>query len=425
MRIMTKAVTADSARRAAAEAAYLLLSVVPAVAGFVLVLVLLVLGSAFTLTLVGAVLGVLFLVAGLALAGGLGALQRGLAGRLLGEKVAGPGDREAPAGLVVRVEERLRDAGAWRAVAYAVLRLPVALCGLYAVSWWWVGAVNIVAPVRRVFSSGGVSLVTPLPFGGSPHLGSFGASLVATAAGCAIVGVAPWLVRGVVAVDRRLVRALLGPDRLAERVRDLEASRALAVDDADARLRRIERDLHDGAQVRLVAVAMSLDMAREQLDDRDRPELRRLVEGARDNATEALAELRDLSRGLRPPALDAGLADALTTLAARSVLPVEVAADLPVRPSPAIETLAYFCAAELLANAAKHAGARACHVGLATGDGTLRLRVTDDGRGGARLGEGGGLAGLVQRVRPVDGELTVTSPAGGPTVVSVVLPLHA
>ncbi|MZD06417.1 sensor histidine kinase, partial [Streptomyces sp. SID5785] len=163
----------------------------------------------------------------------------------------------------------------------------------------------------------------------------------------------------------------------------------------------------------------------EQLDDRDRPELHRLVGTARDSATEALAELRDLSRGLRPPALDAGLADALSTLAARSVLPVEVTADLPGRPSPAIENLAYFCAAELLANAAKHAGARSCRIELASGDGTLRVRVSDDGRGGARVVPDGGLAGLAQRVRPVDGELRVVSPDGGPTAVTVVLPLRA
>lgn len=412
-------------RRAWAEAAYSLLSYVPAVAGFLLVLVALALGAAFTLTLVGAVLGGLFLLGGLALARSLGALQRRLANALLGEAVPAPGAPPSGGGVFARAEARLRDAAAWRAVAYLAVKLPLALVSLYAVSWWVVGAVNLIAPVRWAFTPDDLHLVTPLPWGGSPALRSPGAAFAAAVVGCAVLVAAPWPTRAAVAVDRRLVRALLGPDRLAERVRDLEETRALAVDEATARLRRLERDLHDGAQVRLVALAMSLDMIREQLDTRDRPGVRRLVETARDNAAAALTELRDLARGLHPAALDGGLADALTTLAARAPLPVDVRVDLPARPTPAIESLAYFCAAELLANAIKHSGARHCRVELASGEGTLRLRVTDDGRGGARTVPEGGLAGLVRRVRTVDGTLEVASPPGGPTSVSVQLPPHA
>jgi signal transduction histidine kinase len=136
------------------------------------------------------------------------------------------------------------------------------------------------------------------------------------------------------------------------------------------------------------------------------------VETARDNAAETLTELRDLSRGLHPPALDGGLADALTTLAARVSLPVDVSVDVPNRPTPAIGSLAYYCAAELLANVIKHSGAAGCGIEVSTGDGTLRLRVSDDGRGGAHIAEGGGLSGLVQRARTVDGELTLHSPGG-------------
>ncbi|MCX3061202.1 sensor histidine kinase [Streptomyces beihaiensis] len=417
--------TAPLTRRAWARAAYCLLSYVPALAGFLLVVAALAVGAAFTLTLVGAVLGMLFLVAGLALARGLGALQRLLAAWLLGERVAAPPVVSSRGGLFAAVEARLRDGAAWRSVAYVLVRLPPATLGLYAVAWWVVGAVNVLAPVRWVAGQHDLRLMTPLPFGGEPALGSLGGAFAATAAGCAILLVAPWLTRGVVAVDGRLVRALLGPGELTERVRDLEETRALAVDDAAQRLRRLERDLHDGAQVRLAALAMSLDMVREQLDERDRPELRRLVEMARDNAAETLTELRDLSRGLHPPALDGGLADALTTLGARAALPVDVTVDVPNRPTPAIESLAYYCVAELLANVIKHSGASRCGVELSTGDGTLRLRVTDDGRGGARIADGGGLAGLVQRARTVDGELTVHSPQGGPTTVRVRLPLHA
>ncbi|MBO1330531.1 sensor histidine kinase [Streptomyces sp. VRA16 Mangrove soil] len=422
---MREVLRAWRTRRAWAEAVYCLLCGALAVTGFVLVVVALALGAAFTLTLIGAVLGVLFLVGGLTLARGLGGLQRALAGGLLGERVATPGGPRAGGGLFGRTEARLRDAAAWRAVAYVTVRLPVALFGLYAVSWWAVGAVNVVAPVRWALAPDDVHLVTPLPFGGSPQVHSVWGALGTTLAGCAIVVVAPWLTRAFVSLDRRLVRALLGPDRLAQRVRDLEETRALAVEDAAERLRRLERDLHDGAQVRLVALAMSLDMVREQLDDRDRPELRRLVETARDNAAEALTELRDLSHGLHPPALDGGLGDALTTLAARSALPVDVTVEVPVRPSPAIESLAYYCAAELLTNAIKHSGATRIGIELVAGDGVLRVRVSDDGRGGARIVAGGGLAGLVQRVRTVDGELAVSSPEGGPTSVTIRLPEHA
>lgn len=253
---------------------------------------------------------------------------------------------------------------------------------------------------------------------------------MAAAIGAVTLLAAPWFTRGVVAVDRWLIRALLGPGQLAERVRSLEESRALAVNDSAALLRRLERDLHDGAQVRLVALAMGLDMAKERLGPEGEPiadpaRVRQLVDIAHRNATEALTELRDLARGIHPPALDDGLPDALSTLAARSSVPVELSVDVPRRPTPAIETIAYFCAAELLTNVIKHSGARRAVLWVAQEDGVLRLRVTDDGRGGAALGAGSGLTGLQQRVRTVDGRLDVSSPSGGPTAVTVELPLHA
>ncbi|MGW2402475.1 sensor histidine kinase [Kitasatospora sp. NPDC001664] len=417
--------TAPLTRRAWQETAYCLLSFVPNLVGFTLIAVIVVtLGCALTLTVLGAVPGLLFLVAGLGLARGLGTLQRRLARGLLGERIAEPPRPQAGRGRIEGVKARLYDVTAWRATAYIMVKLPVATLGLWTVSWWVIGALHITAPLRWAVGQRDISLISPIPgLGLHPH--SLGAALTAAAVGCAILLAAPWLTRSLVALDRLLMRALLGPAALDERVRTLEETRALAVDDAAQRLRRLERDLHDGAQVRLAALAMSLDMVREQLDDRDRPELHRLVESARDNAAETLTELRDLSHGLHPPALDAGLPDALTTLAARSALPVKVSVDLPQRPTPAIESMAYYCAAELLANAIKHSGAHGCRIEVSTGDGTLRLRVTDDGRGGAHIAQGGGLAGLVQRTRTVDGELTVHSPAGGPTTVRVRLPLHA
>jgi signal transduction histidine kinase len=216
-----------------------------------------------------------------------------------------------------------------------------------------------------------------------------------------------------------------------ERVRELQRSRALVVDDAAARLRRIEQDLHDGAQAQMVAVVMKLGLARDRLStsaarlegtDPDLDRARELVEAAHRGAMEAITEMRDLARGIHPPALDEGLGAALAGLAARSDLPVELAVDLPERPSPAIETIAYFCAAELLTNAAKHSGAHRAKVEVLHRPGLVTMRVSDDGSGGARLEPGGGLAGLAERVRTVDGRLQVESPAGGPTVVTVELP---
>ncbi len=221
------------------------------------------------------------------------------------------------------------------------------------------------------------------------------------------------------------------------RVRELEQSRSHVVDDSAARLRRIERDLHDGAQAQMVAVAMKLGLAREKLGgtiagttaagtvQADLERVLELVDAAHRGAKEAIAELRDLARGIHPPVLDRGLGAALATLAARSDPPVELVVDLPERPSAAIETIAYFCAAELLANVAKHSGARHSTMEAVHVPGLLRVRVSDDGTGGARLEARGGLAGLAGRVRTVDGRLQISSPPGGPTVIAVELPSHA
>ena len=216
------------------------------------------------------------------------------------------------------------------------------------------------------------------------------------------------------------------------RVRELEQSRAHVVDDSAARLRQIERDLHDGAQAQMVAVTMKLGLAMKKLggmiDGTGQTDLDRVLElvvAAHRGAKEAITELRDLARGIHPPVLDHGLGAALTTLAARSDLPVELVVDLPERPSAAIETIAYFCAAELLANVAKHSGARHATLEAVHVPGLLRVRVSDDGSGGARVEARGGLAGLAERVRTVDGRLQISSPPGGPTVVTVELPSHA
>jgi signal transduction histidine kinase len=225
-------------------------------------------------------------------------------------------------------------------------------------------------------------------------------------------------------------RLLVAP--LPQRVRELELSRAHVVDDSAARLRRIERDLHDGAQAQMVAVAMKLGLATKKLsgmvDGTGQTDLDRvlvLVAAAHRGAKQAITELRDLARGIHPPVLDQGLGIALGTLAGCSDVPVDLVVDLPERPSAAIETIAYFCAAELLANVAKHSGARHATVEVVHIPGLLRMRVGDDGTGGAHVETRGGLAGLAERVKTVDGRLEVSSPPGGPTVVAVELPSHA
>jgi signal transduction histidine kinase len=216
----------------------------------------------------------------------------------------------------------------------------------------------------------------------------------------------------------------------AERARELQERRAHAVDESAARLRRIERDLHDGAQVRLTALAMTLGEIKEGLDAAaatavEGSHLRMLAAAAHRSAKETLAELRDLARGIHPAVLDRGLEAALAALAQTSTTPAELSVSLRERASPAIEAIAYFCAAELLANVAKHSGASRATISVSDQDGGLLMTVADDGTGGARLSPGGGLAGLLERVQTVDGRLGVDSPPGGPTVITVELPGHA
>ncbi len=378
------------------------------------------------------------LVAGGATRAIAGACRRA-AGRLLGEKIAAP-LRSAPGrGALARVRDRLGDGPGWRAMAYLLLKFPVALFELYAIAILWVaGLVNLTYPFWwlsfRNHSPGvrlsPVPVITPFDWFGQGHfqVTTFPGTFAAFAAGIGMLLAAPWVTRVVVTADRWLIRGLLGPGPLAQRVHDLEQTRALAVDDAAARLRRLERDLHDGAQIRLATLALNLGMARNKLGDHgdvpDPDAARELVGAALQGARDALGELRELARGIHPPVLDNGLADALDSLAASNAIPAKLTVSIPVRPTPAIETIAYFCAAELLTNATKHSDASEIRIDLSERTGVLVLRVTDDGQGGADPGRGSGLLGLGQRVAVVDGRLDIASPPGGPTRVTVELPLR-
>jgi signal transduction histidine kinase len=235
----------------------------------------------------------------------------------------------------------------------------------------------------------------------------------------------PWIVRGLTTVDRLLVHGLLGPSRLATRVVELESDRGVVVDTAAADLRRIERDLHDGAQARLVALAMDLGLAKEKVTE-DPQAAARMVEEAHGEVKTALQELRDLARGIHPAVLtDRGLDAALSSVASRCTVPVRVEVDLAARPAPAIEGIAYFTVCELLQNVSKHSGAKRGVVDVWRAGDRLMLQVEDDGVGGADVGAGSGLAGLAERLDAVDGILVVDSPVGGPTRVTAELPWRA
>ncbi|GAA4104986.1 sensor histidine kinase [Actinomadura miaoliensis] len=220
-------------------------------------------------------------------------------------------------------------------------------------------------------------------------------------------------------------RVLLGPteaSRLKLRVRHLTETRSDAVDTSAAELRRIERDLHDGAQARLVAMGMSLG-AIEHLLDKDPEKARVLLAEARESSATALRELRDLVRGIHPPVLaDRGLADAVRALALDLPLKVETDIELAGRPEPPVESAAYFAVSEILANAVKHSGARQVWVDMRHDGGMLRVTITDDGRGGASPENGSGLRGIERRLGTFDGVLALSSPVGGPTIVTMELP---
>jgi signal transduction histidine kinase len=245
-----------------------------------------------------------------------------------------------------------------------------------------------------------------------------------TLLGVVLLFAAAHLARGLARLDAAIAVALLGPsraDEAAARDRALAQDGAAAVVAADAERRRIERDLHDGAQQRLVSLAMNLGLARAELDER--PEAaREAVVQAHDEAKEAIAELRDFVRGLQPAVLDdRGLAGALSGLAARTPAPVRLQVDIAERCSPTVEAIAYFVVSESLTNVTRHARASRVEVTVIRHRGRLRITVTDDGQGGATT-NGTGLRGLEQRAASVGGTMRVRSPAGGPTEILVELP---
>ncbi|MFI2189654.1 sensor histidine kinase [Streptomyces sioyaensis] len=377
------------------EIAYLLANFPLGVAAFVVVLVWLTLGIGLSVTVVGLPL----LATGLLACRQYGRLERARAAALLGVQIAEPSRlRPRERGFFPWLWTCLKDPVAWRHALFAFVRLP-----------WVLLTFTVVL----------VLLVVGWP-------------------------VLPWVVRWLSHVDRAMVRGLLSPsDELERRIAELESDRVTVTDTAAADLRRIERDLHDGAQARLVALAMGLGLAKEKLLE-DPEAAAAMVDEAHGEVKLALQELRDLARGIHPAILtDRGLGPALASLAGRCTVPVTTSVDLDERPAPAIEGIAYFTVSELLQNVSKHSAARQASVevwrvkgggpaapsdkgggGRRAGD-RLLILVSDDGRGGARLDGGSGMAGLAGRLGSVDGLFVLDSPVGGPTRVTAELPWRA
>ncbi|WP_328583178.1 sensor domain-containing protein [Streptomyces sp. NBC_00370] len=405
------------------EFGYLLLSFPISVTAFCFALTMTVLGSGLLITF----LGVPVLAAALAACRGLGVLERARARTLLRVEVANPEPvRSKKGGPLAWMGAVLKSGVSWRHLLYALLHFPWATFA-FTVSltfwttawalftyplWQWISPDSGDARIQLFSDAQGNVVVLDSPF----------EIAAVSAVGLVLVLASPWLIRGLTSVDRLWITGLLGPSRLATRVTELESDRGVVVDTAAADLRRIERDLHDGAQARLVALAMDLGLAKEKLTE-DPQAAARMVGEAHGEVKTALQELRDLARGIHPAVLtDRGLDAALSSVASRCTAPVEVTVDLPARPAAAIEGIAYFTVSELLQNVSKHARARRATVDVWRTADRLMLQVTDDGQGGADMTAGSGLAGLTERLGAVDGILVVDSPAGGPTVVTAELP---
>ncbi|WP_199314946.1 sensor histidine kinase [Streptomyces cadmiisoli] len=357
------------------EIAHLLANLPMALLGFVYVVTVLFTSAFLTVTVIGFPL----LAAGLMGSRQLGKLERARARKLLAVRVDEPSPLplRGPGGFFPQLWMMLKDPVGWRTILYDFIRLP------------W-GVLTFAVTLTSLF------VLWP---------------------------VLPFIARGLANADRAMVRGLLSPsDELERRIAELESDRGVVVDTAAADLRRIERDLHDGAQARLVHLAMGLGLAREKLLE-DPDYAAAMVEEAHGEVKLALQELRDLARGIHPAVLtDRGLDAALSAVASRCTVPVKVTVDLERRPAEAIEGIAYFTVSELLQNVSKHSGATSASVEVWRTEQRLLIQVGDNGRGGAGLDGGTGMRGLAERLDAVDGLFVIESPVGGPTLVTAELP---
>jgi signal transduction histidine kinase len=357
---------------------------------------------------------------------GIARFERGWARAALGVDIPDPYRPPVAGSLWRRFHVMATDPATWKDFLYVTVLLPLGTLWFSIVTVLWSLAFSLLtAPVWYRLLPGHRAALFEVNGHANLVIASLPLALALGLAGLALCVVAAWVSRGLGAGHAAIARGLLGPSpqQLARRVEALQASRARTVDAAEAERRRIERDLHDGAQQRLVALAMDLGIAKERLAGGAEAEaVSALVAEAHDEAKRALAELRDLARGIHPAVLaDRGLDAAISALAARSPVPVEIEVDTERLPS-AVESIAYFVVAEALTNVAKHAHATEVTVRISRQGERLLVEVRDNGTGGATVAPGGGLAGLADRVAGIDGRLLVDSPPGGPTVVRAELP---
>ncbi|MCC3282156.1 MULTISPECIES: sensor histidine kinase [Arthrobacter] len=385
-----------------------------------------VLGSTLLVTVVGLIVTAAMVVA----ARYWGTVNRSLTSALLHRNIEAPPPFTPRPGFFGYLRSGLADTAGWRAVAHmavsfvtattaAILSITFLVTGLGCMThWYWSQWLPPMQASDGTWHRG--TMIAPDVF-----LDGFWWQAAYAAVGVLMTFVLwPAVNNGSARLQAALSAALLGPTAAQRRVQDLEASRSSSVNTADARLAQIERDLHDGTQAQLVAIAMKLGDAKERLASAEAAaDLQHLLDSAHGTAKDALADLRGIARGIRPAVLSDGLDAALESLAATAPVPVELTYRLTVRPSPAVEAIAYYCAAELVTNAVKHSRGTQLRICVAGEDSHLLLEVVDDGVGGANPEAGTGLAGLAERVRTVDGALAVSSPLGGPTTVTVRLPL--
>ncbi|MET0577284.1 MAG: sensor histidine kinase [Ilumatobacteraceae bacterium] len=321
-----------------------------------------------------------------------------------------------------RLAERLRSRARWREIAHHLVELPVCAISYAVVAAAWCGSLAMTLLPIYVGTFPGDSA----KFYFFEIAASDPARWLAAAVGLVgLVFVAPWITIGAATTQWALADRLLGPtedERLAAQVTELQTRRTAAVDSAEAERRRIERDLHDGAQQRLVALAATLGVARDKLDD-DPEAGKELVAAAHEEAKAALTEIRDLVRGIHPVILeDRGIDAALSAVVARSPVPVVLDVQVAERPPAAVESAAYFVVTEALTNVARHSGATRAHVSIARAADRLVVEIRDNGHGGADASKGTGLDGLRERVAGMGGTSYVISPEGGPTTILVELP---
>ena len=409
-------------RRTLKESAYTLTAFPIGLASFILMVTLVSVGVG-TAVIVG---GVLLVTLAVMVARGFARLERFRLRTWLGRDVASPSYKCPPAGagFLRRAFTPLGDAQSWLDVVWGVVSFVTGTVVFAVTLAWWAAAANGLTYWfwERYLprSDRDESLASLIGFGDT----RFADIALQTIIGLVALVTLPFVVRAMAMLHGGLAEAVLcGRAELQREVARVEGGRDAARAAEAASLRRLERDIHDGPQQRLVRLSMDLGRARKQLDH-DPERAAETIDAALVQARETVDELRSLSRGIAPPLLvDRGLRAALGELMVRSDIPVESVVRVPAELPPHVETAVYFVVAEAMTNIAKHSGATRSSVHVVADGEQVTVRVEDDGRGGAHLGKGQGLAGLAQRLQGVDGALEVSSPEGGPTVLSATIPL--